>query len=71
MLGPKFLDLGIREKDRKANKKLAIYEAWGKSVVGDKIQKLKEQMERGGLGEKPKDLIEAVYRNSLKEKKGN
>ena len=71
MLGPKFLDLGIREKDRIVNRKLAIYEAWGKSVVGDKIERLQGQIEREELGEKPKDLIEAVYRNSLKEKKGN
>ena len=53
------------------NRKVALYEAWGKKVVGDKINEIKAKAERGELGEKPHDLIEAIVMNSLKEKKEN
>ena len=30
LFGVKFLELGLREKDRKINERLKIYKAWGK-----------------------------------------
>ena len=71
LLGPKFLELGIRKKDRQMNRKVALYEAWGKKDVRDKVSEVKAKAERGELGEKPHDLIEAIVMNSLKEKKGD
>ena len=63
------MELGIRRKDREMNRKVVLYEAWGKQVVGDKIKKIKEKAERGELGEKPSDLIEAIVRDSLNEER--
>ena len=71
LLGLKFINLGIRKKDRVLNRKIAIYEAWGKKVIEDKIAGIKDKAERGELGKKPNDLIEAIVRNSMKEKKEN
>ena len=65
------MELGIRKKDREMNRKVVLYEAWGKQVVGDKIKEIKAKAERGELGEKPHDLIEAIVMNSMKEKKEN
>lgn len=53
------------------NRKVAVYEAWGKKVVRDKADEIKAKAERGELGEKPHDLIEAIVMNSMKEKKEN
>ena len=71
ILGARFIKLGLREKDRVMNRKTSIYDAWGRKVVEDKITAIKEKAERGELGKKPKDLIEAIVRNSMKEKKEN
>ena len=46
LLGSKFLELGIRKKDREMNRKVALYEAWGKKVVGDKVSEIKAKAER-------------------------
>ena len=51
------------------NRKVAVYEAWGKGVVEGKIKEIKAKAEKGGLGEKPSNLIEAIVMDSLKAKK--
>ena len=69
LFGQKFLELGIRKMDREMNRKVAVYEAWGKGVVEGKIKEIKARAEKGGLGEKPSNLIEAIVMDSLKAKK--
>ena len=41
LFGARILELGLTEGNRKLNRKRAIYEAWGKKVIGDKIKKIK------------------------------
>ena len=71
LLGIKFINLGLRKKDRLMNRKISMYEAWGRNVIDDKIASIKEKAERGELGKKPNDLIEAIVRNSMKDKREN
>ena len=68
LFGCQFLELGIRSKDRSINERLKIYKAWVKEVVNEKVEKVKKKVE-DGEDENSQDLIEAIIRNSLKEKK--
>ena len=63
----RLIDWGIRAKDREVNRKIRIFKEWGKTVVQQLTQEIKRKHADGELGENPKNLIEAIVRESLKE----
>ena len=65
LFGLKGVSLGIRKIDKDINRRIKIYQGWGRTIVDKKIQEIKEKHEKGELHEKSNDLIEAVVRNSL------
>ena len=44
IFGINFLKLGLRKKDREINSSLRLYKAWGKKIVNEKIEKIKEKI---------------------------
>ena len=69
MFGVKFLNAGIRKKDKDLNRRLALYKAWGKNLVNERVTEIKKKIEEGNQETNSNDLIEAITKNSLKETK--
>ena len=69
LFGVNFVSLGLRKKDKILNNNKNIFRSWGGNVVKDRVNEIKSKMEKGELESNPKDIIEAITRNSLKEKK--
>ena len=61
--------MGLRSTDREINRRLRIYRAWAEKVVNERIEEIKEKKKNGLLSKEPKNLIEAIVRNNLKEDK--
>ena len=57
VLGAKFLNLGLREKDRSLNRRLKLYKEWGHRIVGERVEEIKQKIERGEISETSNDLI--------------
>ena len=68
VFGAKFLDLGVREKDRDLNRRLKLYKEWGHKIVNERVEEVKEKIAKEGDSETSNDLIEAIIRTSLKKK---
>ena len=68
LFGVKYLELGLRAKDREVNRRVQLFRAWGKKFLMERVEEAKVKIEKGEIGEKV-DLIEAITRNSMKEKK--
>ena len=66
---PLLVSLGLRKFDRDLNERIKAYHGWGKQIVQAKVKEVKDKIENGELKGEPKDLIEAVVKNSMKEKK--
>lgn len=47
VFGAKFLDLGLREKDRDLKRRLEQYNKWGNRIVNERVEEIKEKVERG------------------------
>ena len=71
IFGVKFLNLGIRKKDRDLNRKLKLYKVWGYELIRKKFSKIKKNMRRKKQPASSHNLIEALIRNSLKKKKNS
>ena len=69
MFGVGYKDLGLRKKDRELSNNRRIFRAWGRKVVEDRVNEIKGKIEKGEISENPKDIIEAITINSLKNKK--
>ena len=50
------------------NRKLKLFKSWGKKFLTDRVEEAMSKIEKGEIGQKV-DLIEAITRNSMKEKK--
>ena len=68
ILGINFHGLGILQRDREINRRIRVFREWGRPIVRGMIKRIKEQHRRGELGSQPNNLIEAIVRESLKEK---
>ena len=66
LLGHRLIDLGLRKKDREIKRKAKIFKSWGKGMVSTMSREIKRKHENGELTENPKDLIDAIVRDSLK-----
>ena len=69
LFGIKFVKWGFRHKDRDLLRKIKIVRGWGSKLVEEKMQEIQQKIEKEEALENPNDLIEAIVRNNLKEKK--
>ena len=69
ILGIEIMKLGLKKQHRDINRRLKIYRAWGRKVVSERVEEIKSNIEEEKIKENSNDLIEAIVRNSLKEKK--
>lgn len=60
----------MTKKQRELNEDLRIYKSWEKKVVEDRVEEAKSKIKEKGFSEENScDLIEAIVKNSMKEKK--
>lgn len=44
LFGVKYLELGIKKKDKDLNRRIALFKSWGKAIVDQKIEETKEKI---------------------------
>lgn len=49
IFGPRFLDLGLRKKDRDLNRRIKLYKSWGHKIVSERMEQIKNKIENGEL----------------------
>lgn len=73
ILGVKFVELGLREKDRRCNKKLKAFREFVTNFVHNRLYEIEQEIANKGSITEAKDLIEAFYleagEEGVKEKK--
>lgn len=62
ILGPKFLELGLRKKDRDINRQVALFRDYAVKTIEKRVQEMKEKGFKEG-DKKTGDLIEELYLN--------
>ena len=68
--GYQLVELGLRQKDREVNRRIALYKKWGEHTICQRVEEIKKKHSNGELSDNPADLIEAIVRESLKNEKG-
>lgn len=68
LLGVRFVEAGIRAKDRDVNRRIALFKNWGLKYIKTKIEIARKRIEEKGMKEEPKDMIEALVRANINSK---
>ena len=68
LFGIKYLQLGLKTKDREVNRRIQLFQAWGNKFLTERVEEAKGKIAKGEMGQKV-NLIEAITMNSMKEKK--
>ena len=60
LLGEKFLNLGIRQKDKETNRKIKVYREVGKEFVKKRLDEMRksENLEA-------RDILSSLYKNKM------
>lgn len=66
LLGTKFLSLGLREEDRKINKKIKKFDEWGINLIIKSLSEI-DKAELKSSKRPPKNMIEALVSNEDEE----
>ena len=61
MFGVKFVELGLRERDRKCNTKLREFRNAITNFVQNRLYEIDEDIKKNGKIEEARDLVEAFY----------
>ena len=48
--GVKYLELGLKQKDREVNRRLKLFKSWGSKFLAQRVEEAQKKIEEGEIG---------------------